>query len=200
MRLFGNHGSDRFWWRSAFAFVSGALLVLALTPGVVAARNDPSPCDQFKGIKSLATTPDAIHAPGTFEWQYHTTWTNGDGTPGDDISDPMSISVAPGALTYRGNVMLRPYSVWGELPDLTVDHHVAAITPTQGTLFAVTTLFDVHDAAFAATTAVSVRWRVDGAAWSDWEAMAQGPAQSACAPGGFIEPGGQFVQAFGWMG
>lgn len=188
--------------RRTVALITGVtMLALVLFPAGAVAAGGPSPCAKLPVIYFATPVPTAFQAPGTYEWQYHATWTDADGTFVDGgITDPATVDVVDGAPVYRGNVLLRVFSAWGQLPDGSIDFGVASIAPTQAAIFFSGWLFNAGDTIFKSTIAQSVRWRVAGGTWSAWIAQAHGPAQSACAPGGANHAGGLFVQSWGWMG
>jgi len=168
-------------------------MVAVFVPAPALAAPAPDSCAAERAVQFTADVPSELRTVGTHRIQYHLTWVNPDGSPGDGFTDN-AITFQAGMPLYQGNVLIRLFRNWGRLPDGSLSTSVTTIDPTQAAVFYVFDSASPDDTVLP-TTQVSVRYETRKNHWSDWIRLAASPIASAC-----VANDGLTRMAFGWAG
>lgn len=174
---------------------AAAVLALAavFAPGPALAAPSAGSCASERAVQFTTDVPSEMRTAGTHRFQYHITFMNPDGSPGEGFTDN-AITFQAGAPQYTGNVLLRLVHNWGRLPDGTLSTSVTTIDLAQPAVFYAFVSTSPDDPTLP-SFAMAVRWETRKNHWSDWTALASSPITSAC-----VANDGLTRMAFGWAG
>lgn len=172
-----------------------ALAMCAALPGAVAADPSPFSCASSRTVFYVMNLPGGYWPSGTNGVEYILTFVDADGNA-SSYDQVHYFTVAANSPAYRGNVLIRLFSNWGYSADGTVNFDADRILPSQSTSLFVQELF--NKGTDVSRDSLLARTERNGQ-WSDWMGITQGPATSACQPGGNLHWGGLFWRGNGWQ-